>query len=510
MSGPQRRPAAGANPQGCNLPALSATPTVPTSCATSRIASAAAVGLVLSVAVVLLVLGLAFDSGPDFLLATAAVLSAALAVVLGVAVENPRRLLSPGLLYPVLHVVHFAFPALLLSLGVTGFVFPTNRPYALEGLLLSTLCMVSVATGNWIATRGAVNAPRAERTRRLWAPTRVLVTALVLEALGWSARALVVAREAYLQVDRATQGGLEGPLYAVIRLMETLPLHCLVLLVIHHCSTRPQQGCAVRWSRRPGALVFLCLLGLEFAYWLPTGRKEETILAGVLPWMARYLFDGRRPRLRAAFAAALAVVAVFQLSAEYRAGMRPSEDWGAGTRQNMLESTDRLFGGQASGASLVDNILGRLGLLENVSAAIRLRQDGPWGRYPGEQYVWLAVGLVPRVLWTEKPGFHYGNEFGYLAGYLQPGDQRTSVSVTFWGEAFLNFSWFGALVPALMGFVFGSLSRLAFQSASLGWALIFVLVMPAMLYVGGTFALYFGGVLRTGLMYWIIDRMMRK
>jgi len=121
--------------------------------------------------------------------------------------------------------------------------------------------------------------------------------------------------------------------------------------------------------------------------------------------------------------------------------------------------------------------------------------------------------VFPRILWLSKPEFHYGTEFGHAAGLLYVDDWFTSVSVTFPGEAFLNFGWFGFMPFFLLGLGYGLLyNQTRMSERAQTSTLLYAITLPTILYIGGTSALYIGGLLKLIPMYallgWIMSRTM--
>ena len=149
--------------------------------------------------------------------------------------------------------------------------------------------------------------------------------------------------------------------------------------------------------------------------------------------------------------------------------------------------------------------------MEPVSASIRLIKDGDWEPMLGSSYAEALLSLIPRVLWPGKPDLHYGTEFGHAAGFLSPGDWLTSISVTYFGEAFLNFAWGGLFPMFMMGMILGGVYRqLRVSVRQETWMLVFVIALPTVLYVGGTFALHFGGLIKLLPFFFLVGWMMES
>src|SRR5262249_4279841 len=154
-------------------------------------------------------------------------------------------------------------------------------------------------------------------------------------------------------------------------------------------------------------------------------------------------------------------------------------------------------------------LLQRLDLLEPVSASIRLITLGDWKLALGRDYAMALLAFLPRAVWSSKPDLHYGTEFGQAAGLLYLDDWTTSISVTFPGEAFLNFGWFGFIPLFFIGTAYGLLYEATNHSRYQPmWTLLYAITLPTILYLGGTFSLYVGGLIKVFAIYLLLGWLM--
>jgi hypothetical protein len=66
----------------------------------------------------------------------------------------------------------------------------------------------------------------------------------------------------------------------------------------------------------------------------------------------------------------------------------------------------------------------------------------------GQTYAFVAVTLVPRFLWPDKPSVNDANRF-YQRAYGLTAERQlagVSIAVGVLGEAFINFGWPGVIV----------------------------------------------------------------
>jgi hypothetical protein len=412
-----------------------------------------------------------------------------------------RTLLFPGKIYALLFIAHIAVPTLLLGLGqAPRFVNNANEAYLVSSILFSWTCLLGTTLGATFAARLRLYAPAAvTKTVFHWRGDRTLIAVGFLVLATWATRAYVVQSDGYFQLQRATQGELEGPLYAAIRMVEQFGMFANVLLS------------AYTWGRKtsPSARLVrlvMVLTACEFMYWLPSGRKEDTILSVLLPVATRHLLTGYRPTRRAIVIFATFVALFFPLSHYYRLAIEFNlTNLSADEALSLIDLASSSAGSAEVDIRPTDVVFNRVSLLEPISASMRLVSQGIWPLLAGQSYAEVLLTLVPRVAWAGKPEFHYGNDFGHAAGYLGIDDEATSISVTYFGEAFLNFSWLGGIAMFAIAFIFTTLYKLAAASSDrITGAMMYLLCLPSLLYLGGTFTLYFGGLLKILPFFYLI------
>jgi hypothetical protein len=425
-------------------------------------------------------------------------LSAFLSIYCGAVVWREHRaqnLASPLAIYGVLFAVHFAVPGLFFSASEDHFVDERNATYFGQAIAYIALCFVGVHVGCRLAqsaARPTTESPRATR----FLPGRTEFVVLTLTLLGFAARALVLSADAYFQIKRTDAGALAGPYYALIRTIELFPLFALALWSLYYFSKKHPTR-ASRW-----VLFFLFII--EFGYWLPSGRKEGWILAIVIPIVARYLAVKRLPPLRVGAAAAALIVVLVPITTYYRNAMELIGITGASPTEVIVEAAGAAdVVADLDDASPLWTALNRFSLVEPISACIRLFENSEFVITPGQPYFAAIEAQIPRLLWPDKPDLHYGTQFGHASGLSYPSDWATSISVTFPGEAFLNLSWGGVFVMFVLGFGFSALYYA--QRWGVRWQSLYLVSLPTLLYIGGTFAIYFSGLAKLLLFFYLIS-----
>src|SRR5262249_36556667 len=99
---------------------------------------------------------------------------------------------------------------------------------------------------------------------------------------------------------------------------------------------------------------------------------------------------------------------------------------------------------------------------------------------------------------------------GHRSGMLDESDEVTSISVTLFGEAFLNFGVAGGFVAGGIGYIFGLIYS-AFRVGRRPNALfIYLMSLPVVFYLGASFVLFFLGLAKTLLVAALLLTTIRK
>lgn len=443
----------------------------------------------------------------DPLLFLASLIASLYAVGYVYRLRRSRHLASPASLYAALAFIHFSMPGLLLGIGVgPDFVGASNRVYATEAILFVLAGLIAVQIGSLLASSQITAEIDLSEGKEpiVWRSSRLLWVTGLLLIVGWAARLHVIDSNAYFQILRTSQGNLEGPFFAAIRMIELFPMYVLCMFAIRYWRPNALPSRVWRFALHVAVI-------LELLYWLPSGRKEPVVLAVLLPLFIRYVLTQKLPSKRSVVTLVLGIGLMFPATYYYRTAMGSAEGSIDIVETVITASTAVGSGGTEIGKPPMEVIAGRISLLEPLSACIRLWRDGDWEPMLGQSYAQALLSLVPRVIWGGKPNLHYGTEFGHAAGYLSNDDWETSISVTYFGEAFLNFGWAGLWPLFVIGLLFGTIYRRA-KSSYCGetWLLVYAVMLPTILYIGGTFALHFGGLIKLLPFFFLVGWMMNS
>lgn len=148
---------------------------------------------------------------------------------------------------------------------------------------------------------------------------------------------------------------------------------------------------------------------------------------------------------------------------------------------------------------LFDATVTRASLLEPTAMVVQMTPTQvPYQN--GRLYKYLAVTLIPRAIWPDKPSFSESNQFYQVAYHIT--DRRdlgkVSMSVGTLAESYINFGWFGPpFVMFLLGLLLNLIRRYFLDSQqgeflrSLGIAL-----LPTLMIVESQAAQYLSGIIQ--------------
>ncbi len=133
----------------------------------------------------------------------------------------------------------------------------------------------------------------------------------------------------------------------------------------------------------------------------------------------------------------------------------------------------------------------------------------------GTTYKYLALTLIPRVIWPEKPQANYANNFYAIAYGVsnEEGVKTSSFGITLLGEGYVNFGTAGALLTMVfLGLVLAGTEHLigSGRSGVGGQAIFLAFFVYALNGIGSSTELMFGGMVQnlvaTSLMLWWVRR----
>ena len=458
----------------------------------------------LFVLVVMCTIYLGYQDNIDSTLLFISVLFTAYLIISLLQEYKTNDLVSPVAITSALFLLHFAIPGILLSIGFLNFVYEPNSQYAFYSQIVIIFSFLAFKFGAKLITL-KINQPKFTKYVPIWGEGKVLFVIIILLVIGYTARLFFITKGLYFQETRSSSGEI-GALFATYRQAERLPLLSLFIATIFYYSNIIQNNrhnFKYILSIKKWFYLIIILEAFEIAYWFPSGRKTDLLFAIVIPFIIRYMYIKKLPSAKVIIIFLVFVITFFQISNLYRLYMATGNYTNLSFYTAISKTLNDLEQKKYSrfhSSKNTDYMLKRLNLLESVSATIRLIETNALPVTYGEQYIWLGMIFIPRIIWDDKPNFAYGNEFGHKTGLLSSYNESTSISVTFIGEAYLNFSWLAPIVMLLFGLFFTYFYNKAKRRKSVEWSFLYILAVPILLYPGGTFALYFGGLVKS----WIV------
>lgn len=312
---------------------------------------------------------------------------------------------------------------------------------------------------------------------------------LILSIVGWGSRLLIFKLGLYLHVE-AGQVASEIVGFAkyaqYIHLSSLFPILVLILVFFEWMKTRKASF----------FILSVILIALEIAYSLPSGSKERVFMPLFLVLIV-YSLKHKLPLIPLVILSVFFVFFLFPFSTIYRMNYNLT---GSADIQYALQQYFKLFGNfdKTIFNNLFFSIFGeRLNYVYIVGVIVN-NTPQIWDFMHGYTYILFFVSIIPRIFWPGKPGIEsLGNDFGRDYGIAHQSDYITSVDMSWIGEMFINFGWYGVLAALGYGLFYqvifsyftkggkiSSLSALFFSFS------IFYMIR------GGMFAVQFGGLLK--------------
>lgn len=414
-----------------------------------------------------------------------------------------HELVSPLSLYSFLMLIHFALPSLFVMMDVVDVAYAYNKDYFRPSLLFILISFALFHLGDIVASR--LHGKALLKTQSVvdkWDSGRVVIVLTVMIAIAITARIYVISKGGYFQISRAVMGDLEGPFYATIMMAENLNYYAIIIACIYYFTVSDHKIDKNKWLR----FIVIFVLA-EFIYWLPTGRKENTILTLIIPYMIRYLITNRLPSKTILISLLLFIVLLFPTAHYYRSAMSIRENSTMSLTETIKESVSEGASLGKKEADFSSRLMMRLNLIEPVAATFRMIDNDLWDITYGNSYYSIFVIVIPRAIWPEKPSFNFGNEFGHYAGFLHYSDRKTAISLTYFGEAVLNFGWAGAVVFFAYGMFYGYFYRKARDMGSAS-ILYYTVLLQVIMFIGGNFILYYGGLIKIFILMYALNYFM--
>ncbi len=325
---------------------------------------------------------------------------------------------------------------------------------------------------------------------------RLPMVIITLLLVGWVSRFLLIKIGAY---HFSGAGRIESitveHVYAAQFLMfgSMFPLIALCIVFSEYLNKK---------RRVSFLLVSIILLVSEMVYNFPIGSKGKAILP-IFILLIIYSIRRRTPIKLFLISSILFIFFIFPLINTYRLNYTGDvyHDFieGFNIYWNSFFGSDKSMVGE-----VLFSVFGeRLNYASIVSVIVENTPDINDFKM-GSTYLLFFPSLIPRMLWPGKPSVSFANEFGRDYGFLHPFDERTSVGMSWIGEVFINFVWFGIFVPLAYGFLYRVIFLYFFRNGRPNTlnTVVYAFTLQAII-IGDTFVGWFSGLLRLYLILFV-------
>ena len=323
--------------------------------------------------------------------------------------------------------------------------------------------------------------------------TMLLITLLII---GWISRILVMKTGGYYHIE---SGGSyiersDTSFSQYIGIGSLFPIVALALLFSEWLKSNKAKYLFI-------SLVFLLV---EVVYALPSGSKER-ILLPIAIVLFLYSLKKKLPIVPLILSVALFMFFISPFVGIYRSITLSG---------HMIKDIQfvsflyfRLF--ENIGVALNSIFYYIFGERFNYSIVVsRIVDQTPfiWDFKYGYTYFIFLISIIPRILWPGKPLIAaQANDFGRDYGFLYPTDYSTSIDMSWVGEMFINFGWYGVIVGFIYGLFYRTLYDYFMRNRKLT-SLSVILYVFTLYYMirGGMFAVQFAGLLKLYIVTFIV------
>lgn len=283
--------------------------------------------------------------------------------------------------------------------------------------------------------------PRLHKTVRGGRPNRPAVRVIAgLFAVGWVGRLLSIASGNYFHLASGERTASNSTGW--ITTAADLPTLATAMMAIWLLRT-PKADRSL-----PLVAAAACSVAIEVVWAIPSGSRSAFLTVAMMLTIVFYYSRGRLPsKVLLLAVAAVAVVVVFPLLAEYRRVQATGVTVGSALAQSA-----RQIGEQSPSEALsagFETTISRFSSVTSVAAALNAGRTliGPDGK---KTYLWLPAQITPRAVWPGKPDpGKFGNTFGRAYGINGDRDYSTGIPVPHFLEAWFAAGWMG-LFPIML------------------------------------------------------------
>ncbi|OGI06678.1 MAG: hypothetical protein A3I68_06225 [Candidatus Melainabacteria bacterium RIFCSPLOWO2_02_FULL_35_15] len=430
-------------------------------------------------------------------------------IILILFLEKGIKLFNPIILISIIYFINFGVSTLYMISMPEGFWKFDFYDLAIinKGLLFSNLVFIFFILGYYSPNydkniksfvNNLINKIPNINNYTLEIKNLILVL-IILLIFGWIARMTSIMVGGYYHIESGANPIKQSEYYTsysqYITIGSMFPLIALVLIFSEWLKN----------NKKGYLLLSIVSFLLEILYALPSGSKER-ILLPVSIILFLYSLKKKFPVVPLIGSILLFIFFVFPFVGIYR---------------TVILSGDMIKDFQVV-SFLYIRLFENIGLTLNnifyyifadrfnysiIVSSVVHKTPLVWDFKYGYTYAIFFISLIPRILWPGKPGIAtFGNQFGRDYGFISPVDYSTSVGMSWVGEMFINFGWFGILTGFFYGLFYRTIYNYFMKDGKLTTlsAIFYVLTLYHIIR-GSTFALLFGGLLKILFIFVLIS-----
>lgn len=261
----------------------------------------------------------------------------------------------------------------------------------------------------------------------------VLIAMLPLAALVWFSRFILLSKGYYYQIH-TSDFQFSSPYYSGLSQLSSYGLIIVGTFFVVAFSEKDKK----KRGRKMKIAILLFLL--EIGWYLPSGSRGRLVLTILCPIVA-YLFVIRKLPIKTVILILIVGIPILSVLGEYR---YVAGDYFGVSEINIQQMPDAYSAaleraGKDEAEFIVYRMIYRFYDGMNLNHLL-IHFSNDYDYELGATYKNILYVFIPRFIYTDKPVFTQA-----LGGWYQLVGSG-STPATFWGESYINFSWFGIII----------------------------------------------------------------
>jgi len=345
---------------------------------------------------------------------------------------SKRLAIQADLLISINTLVQFLLPVFYLA-----FYYQTNPHLDIHGYRYGyAITSFAALLGQTMFLLGyesiqkSIYFPRIQITESSY--SRLFLVLLPLLALIWIGRFILLSTGSYYQIYR-TDYQFTSSFYSVFAQLSGYGLIVVgALFLIAFSEGKKRQ-------KKSKFLIAITVFILEMLWYVPAGSREPIVLTILAPIFA-YVFVKRTIPMKTI---AVLVLASFPLLAIFGAYRYVASTSYQVSKINLTAMPSALLSAREhlkiKDTNIVANVTDRFYDGKSLGYLL-MHYSNDYDYELGDTYKYIPFSFVPRFIYPDKPVFIIPLNKWYILF------ESASMPITFWGESYINFSWFGIVI----------------------------------------------------------------